>query len=245
MFKQWKTDAVSFWVLIGLVLLLIEVSFFDGGKLFSLFFSVLFIYFGRAKFHRLYGKILFGLGIISLAVGVITMFTIRFLLIALAIYWIREYLQSRKYPKVIALAIEEQRDELRTEELKFERQKLLINKWVGNQQTPSSSYEWQDIHIQNGIGDTTIDLSNTVLPKGESVISIRSSIGKITLLVPYELDIALRHSAVIGNASLFHHMPTRLWNESVQYETEQYREAAQKVKVVTSVWIGDIEVKRV
>ena len=59
---------------------------------------------------------------------------------------------------------------------------LFQNKLFGGQKTPDHEYEWNDINIQTGFGDAVIDLSYTVLPKGESVIFIRNVMGKVTVL---------------------------------------------------------------
>ena len=67
----------------------------------------------------------------------------------------------------------------------------------------------------------------------------------MTILIPYEIDISLRHSVIIGSASVFHFMQTRMWNESMHYTTQEYNVAPQKMKILTSMWIGDLEVKRV
>ncbi|NLM38398.1 MAG: cell wall-active antibiotics response protein, partial [Firmicutes bacterium] len=111
------------------------------------------------------------------------------------------------------------------------------------QKTPNDVYEWNDINIQRGIGDTTIDLSYTVLPQGETVIFIRGFIGNLQVLIPYDVEVEISHSAVIGRSKIFHIEEDKLWNQSVHYQTEEYDQAAQKVKIFTSVILGDLEVK--
>ena len=50
----------------------------------------------------------------------------------------------------------------------FNKNGLLITTTIGsdNKGRPMHAYEWNDINIQNGIGNTVIDLSQTILPKG-------------------------------------------------------------------------------
>ncbi|WP_165967261.1 cell wall-active antibiotics response protein LiaF [Jeotgalibacillus sp. S-D1] len=246
MLRHLQTDVLSSWVLIAAGLVLIEILFFKSGTIFSLFFAALLIYFGRKNFHRFLGKIMLGVGLISLTFTILSMFTLKLIVIALVVYWIGDYFKSKKEPGYIAPVVHEQANgEKNTEVLTFKRQQLLLNKWIGHQHTPHAIYEWEDIQLQNGVGDVVIDLSNTVLPSGESVISIRSGVGKVTILVPYELDVGIRHSAILGTASVFQFQSTRLWNESVSFNSEFYADAPQKVKILTSVWVGDLEVKRV
>lgn len=245
MLKHLETDKVSSWVLIGVGLVLIEILFFSSGMLFSLFLAAVLLYLGRKKFNRFLGKVMFGIGVLTLVLTILSMFTLKLLLIFLIIYWIQHYFKSKNEPNVITPVIEGPVENPKTEVLTFHRQQLLVNKWIGHQQTPQETYAWEDIQLQNGVGDVLIDLSNTVLPVGESVISIRSGIGKVTILIPYELDIGIRHTAIVGSASILNYQSTRLWNESVSFHSEDYFDAPQKVKILTSVWVGDLEVKRV
>ncbi len=48
---------------------------------------------------------------------------------------------------------------------------LFKNKLFGHQQTTEHVYEWNSVNVQGGVGDTVIDLSKTILPKGDAVIS--------------------------------------------------------------------------
>ncbi|KIL47108.1 cell wall-active antibiotics response protein LiaF [Jeotgalibacillus campisalis] len=245
MLSKFKTDLIANWVLLVLGLVLIEILFFSSGTLFSLFFAAVLLYLGRKKFTRFLGKIIFGLGMLTLVLTVLSMFTLKLLVLAGIVYWVSHYFKTQKDPEVIKPEVDFPQDTAISEALKFKRAQLLNNKWVGHQHTPEHTYEWEDIQLQNGIGDVVIDLSNTVLPAGESVISIRSCVGKLTILIPYELDAAIRHSTLIGTASVFQFQTTRLWNESVSFTSESYQSSPQKIKILTSTWMGDLEVKRV
>lgn len=95
-----------------------------------------------------------------------------------------------------------------------------------------------------GIGDTVIDLGNTVLPKGESVIVIRSFIGNVKILVPYEMEVSVSHSVLAGTGKIFEHHEPKMMNQTVSFQSEGYDQAQQKVKIITSMIVGDLEVKR-
>ncbi len=106
-------------------------------------------------------------------------------------------------------------------------------------------YEWNDVNIQGGMGDTVIDLSYTVLPKGETTIFIRNVIGKVTILIPYDVEMSVNHSVFYGSVKILDFYESSSVNRQVKVETTNYESADQKVKVFTSMLIGDIEVKRV
>ncbi|MCB2487462.1 hypothetical protein KQ783_15550, partial [Listeria monocytogenes] len=76
-------------------------------------------------------------------------------------------------------------------------------------------YEWDDINIQTGIGDTIRDLGNTVLPTGESVIMIRRVSGKIRILVPFDIGICIEQSAIFGNIQ-YDKESTSIQNNSIK-----------------------------
>ncbi|WP_166805781.1 MULTISPECIES: cell wall-active antibiotics response protein LiaF [Jeotgalibacillus] len=242
--KWLKEMSLSNWVTACLVLVFIEIILFNSGMIFSFAVAGAFIYFGKRRWDRLYGKILLGVGALSLLTAVLSMVTLRILAVVLIVYLIMKYTESKKDPVTYRAKMESKFKEDK-ERLLLSKKPFFLNKWVGSHSTPDHSFEWEDIHLQNGIGDVLIDLSNTVLPDREVFISMRNLAGNITILVPYELDISIQHAAVAGEASIFKKHSSRLWNENLVYETEHYRSASQKVTIFTSVLVGDIEVKRV
>lgn len=247
MFKQLKTDYISWILLIGIILLFIEISFFEGGLLFSLAFTIGLTYFGRKLYSRKRGKIMFWIGLFATTVTVLNMMIFKFFLLAILVYVIVSFYQSKKNPEVIKPLLVEPVD-VPGEPVKeqvLKKNPLFRNKWFGRQKTPDYIYEWNDINIQGGIGDTIVDLSNTILPKGEAVISIRSFIGNIQILVPYDIEVSIHHSVAAGRADIFYHQEKLVFNQILSYQTADYQNAGQKVKIITSLITGDIEVKRI
>ncbi|WP_445613546.1 cell wall-active antibiotics response protein LiaF [Geobacillus sp. YF-1] len=236
-----KTDYVSWAVLIALVLLAIEISFFHPGWLFSIGLSVALLYIGKQSWPRRRGKVLFSLGGISLVFHMFTMVTARLIVVASLFYFIWKFAQSKQQPTVIRPVITEATSG--NEEI-IERQPLFCNVLFGRQATPEHVYEWDDVNIQTGIGDTVIDVSNTVLPKGEAVIMVRGLIGHVRVLVPYEVETKVVHSAIVGGATVFGHATEQLFNQTFLYQTPSYQAAERKLKIVTSMMIGHLEVKR-
>ncbi|MGJ7036634.1 cell wall-active antibiotics response protein LiaF [Anoxybacillus eryuanensis] len=239
--KKKTTDYVSWVVLLAFMILALEIVFFHPGIIFSVLFSAGFIYIGRKKWNRKLGKITFWLGCIGLVVHVLTMMTVRFLLVALLFYAVIQFAQSKRRPVVI-------RPEMKTNDAETEgvfRQPLFQNMLFGRQKTPEHAYEWSDVNIQTGIGDTIIDLSYTVVPKGEATIVIRGWIGNVHIFVPYEMEVSVVHSVLFGAASIFSKETERLWNQTFIYQTPAYETAGQKLKIITSMAIGNVEVKRI
>ncbi|NYE08256.1 lia operon protein LiaF [Bacillus niacini] len=244
MFKNTKNNYTEWLVIIGVVVLLLEVLFFNSGLVFSLLFSCGMIYLGRKRTGKKFGKFLFFAGIISFIIHVFSMMTFRFLLLAILIHFIIQYTNSKKNPNKIALDIKESEHALQEETL-IKTKPLFENIFFGQQKTPSSVYEWNDINIQSGIGDTIIDLSYTVLPKGETIIFIRNVIGNIQIQIPYEIEVSVHHSSVIGATTVLENHQAQVFNQAFHLKTADYDHAEQKIKIFTSLLVGNLEVSRI
>ncbi|MFD2445097.1 cell wall-active antibiotics response protein LiaF [Bacillus sp. CGMCC 1.16607] len=245
MLKRIKSDYVSWMILIGAVILLLEVTFFNSGLIFSLFISIVMVYLGRKSMQRKLGKLLFWGGIVFFTASVFNMMTFRFLLLAILIHFVIQFAQSKRVPSVISPLVKEKSDQPKQVEQVIHRKPLFRNILFGQQRTPDHVYEWNDINIQTGVGDTIIDLSYTVLPKGETVVFIRNFIGNVQIFVPYDYEVSVHHSVLMGTSTVFDHHEPKMFNQVLQMQTADYEKAEQKVKIFTSVFLGDIEVKRI
>lgn len=242
MFQKLKSEYLSWMMLIGAFFLLLDIFFFNRGSIFSLIVAAGMIYLGRKWMPKTSGKLLLGAGIIFLAINALNMLVIKFFFLALLGVYIYQYAQRKKHPEKITPIIHSEQERTAN---KVTAKPLFQNRLFGGHKTPDHVYEWNDINIFNGIGDSVIDLSYTVLPKGESVIFIRNVMGKITILVPYDIEISVHHSVLFGNARIFDYEENALFNRLLTVHTEDYEHAKHKVKIFTSTMIGDIEVKRV
>jgi lia operon protein LiaF len=244
MFKNAKNDYIGWLVLIGIVILLLEILFFNRGLIFSLFISGGMIYLGRKKAGKKLGKILFIGGIIFFVLSIVNMMTFKFLLIAILLHFFIQFLNSKKNPNKITPDIIKD-EPAQQEETMIQSKPLFENIFFGQQKTPFGVYEWNDVNIQAGIGDTTIDLSYTMLPNGETVIFIRNIIGNIQILVPYEIDVSIHHSCVAGSATVFGNHHSKIFNQVFQLKTPGYEKSEHKVKIVTTLVVGNLEVSRI
>ncbi|ABO65822.1 MULTISPECIES: cell wall-active antibiotics response protein LiaF [Geobacillus] len=239
--QQKKTDYVSWAVLLIFLLFVVEIAFFHPGLLFSIGLAIALLYIGKQSWPRKRGKVLFWIGGISLVFHVFTMVTARLVIVAGLFYVLWKFFQSKQQPTVIRPVIIEAKD---SQGEVIDRKPLFHNVLFGRQTTPEHVYEWDDVNIQTGIGDTVIDVSNTVLPKGEAVIVVRGLIGHVRVLVPYEVETKVVHSAIFGGGTVFGQEARHLLNQTLIYQTPSYQAAERKLKIVTSLMIGHLEVKR-
>jgi lia operon protein LiaF len=244
MLKNMKSDYISWIIFIGGIVLLLEVLFFNRGLIFSLILSSGMIYAGRKKRAKKKGKFLFWLGIFFFCASIFNMMTFKFLLFAVFLHFFIQYVTSKKQPKKVSPILTEPK-KLLEEEMTVQSKPLLENVLFGQQKTPDTVYEWDDINIQAGVGDTMIDLSYTVFPKGETVIFIRNVIGNIHILVPYEMEVSIHHSVLAGSTTIFDFQDSKIFNKVYHLKTLEYEKAEQKVKIFTSLIVGNIEVSRI
>jgi lia operon protein LiaF len=244
MIRNIKSDYLNWIIIAGIILLLLEVLFFNGGLIVTFLLSIGCIYLGKKWKPRFRGKAFFWVGWFWLIVTVLNMMTFRYFLCVVLLYIIVQFFQSQKQPKQIKPIILEEQSETGSDPF-IKREKIFENKFFTSQMSPEHVYEWNDVNIQVGIGNTVIDLSDTVLPKGEAIISIRSLVGNVQILVPYEVEVHVNHSVLAGTVAIFQDQEQKIVNETLVYETAEYAQGEQKVKLITSVISGKLEVKRV
>ncbi len=113
--------------------------------------------------------------------------------------------------------------------------------WIGVQKIGKDTFEWDDINISQLMGDTIIDLGNTVLPNEQNTIMIRKGIGRIRVIVPIGIGVKLCHNAFIGEAK-FDGQQLELKNETITMYSERFESSHKKIIIISSVLVGEIEV---
>lgn len=113
--------------------------------------------------------------------------------------------------------------------------------WIGVQKIGKDTFEWDDINISQLMGDTIIDLGNTVLPNEQNTIMIRKGIGRIRVIVPIGIGVKLCHNAFIGEVK-FDDQQIELKNETITMYSERFESSNKKITIISSVLVGEIEV---
>lgn len=242
MFKQISTQTYNWILIIGVILFLFEIVFFFGGAIVPALFAAIFTYVGWKYLSTLWGKILFWISLISFIFSVLNLMAIRFFVLAAVVILLINYTKATKNVKY---ENPELPAESRLAEDLVRKDPLFDHRIFDEQRTSEYAYQWRDVNTHGLMGDRIIDLSNTVLPNDTAIISIRHGIGNIEIYVPYEVEVSIHHSAIFGRAEIFNRADEKLFNQSVFYQTKNYDHATTRVKIVTSLLSGDIEVKRI
>jgi lia operon protein LiaF len=133
---------------------------------------------------------------------------------------------------------------VQTEQVKSHNSERTKQQLFGNQRIGTQVYEWDDINIAVFSGDTIIDLGNTLLPKDDNIVIVRKGFGRTRLLVPVGVAISLEHATLFGNV-LFEEEHLSLKNESIRIYSNDYDENPRRLKIITNILLGDIEVIRI
>ena len=118
--------------------------------------------------------------------------------------------------------------------------------FIGDVHIGQDYFQLAPMNISHFIGDTVIDLTKAQIPYGETRINVSSFIGDVKIFVPDDMDIGIvaESSAFIGDLKVLNQKQGGFMS-SLSAESSYYGEASKKVKLVVSVFVGDIKVNLV
>ncbi|AXI01405.1 hypothetical protein DV702_14835 [Sporosarcina sp. PTS2304] len=219
--------------IVFLLLVFIEAVFFSNGNIIFLLLGGGFLYYG----YRRQEKWTAILGLLFAVIALLTLWSVRLLILGIVLYTLLKMWKGMPANEVFG--------DLRKPRAR-RSQGILNNRLFSVQSTPFSTYEWEDVHIQGFFANLHVDVTDTVLPKGASFISIRQLYGKILIELPYDIPVRIHYVTLFGEADLLNRGKERLLNETIQekdgYETKQPNDPEIIITVFT--WMGDVEVRR-
>ncbi|QXE01229.1 cell wall-active antibiotics response protein LiaF [Terribacillus sp. DMT04] len=236
-------DMVRWLLITAAVVFLAEILISGTGVLIGAGIGIFIIYLGRRRLSAGKKPILLWIGIAIVALSLLQSFAFYLVLTAGIIYYFSKiHDNTADKPQVYHPSFEQTESE---QEQVFEQKSLFQNSLFGAQSAGSGVYEWKDTNIQAFLGDTNIDLNYTVLPKEEAVLMVRKVLGNVRIVVPYDMEVDVHHSVVYGSVTIFDHKEKNSWNKVIHLRTKGYQQSSQRVKIVTSVVAGKLEVVRV
>lgn len=124
---------------------------------------------------------------------------------------------------------------------KEETVKKIRRKWFNDDTFGDEIYEWEDVNITKLAGDTVVDLGNTILPKENNIVMLRKGFGDTKLLVPEEVAVSLDLSVLLGKVKIGNE-ELILKNETLKWRSDRYEQSSRKIKLISNVLFGEIEV---
>lgn len=225
--NRFSTDQLTSISIAVLLIVFVELTIFNNGGAFLLIIGALLLYYSFSKNKKMF----FWAGCFFIFIAILSIWSLRLLIVGIIIYIL--YKHVKKEQKIVKLDSQQ-----------LEVTSLQKNELFGNTSSPIENYKWEDIQIQKFIGDITIDTTETILPTGTSVISIRQSIGKVTIILPYEIPFRLHYSTILGEAKIVGNASKRLINERLIFEDGNPENAKRKLFIHVATWLGDVEVIR-
>ena len=211
---------------------------------FSIFFITLSIFLIVIGYQLLKRKksftayILMTLGVAALLFALFTSVSFALIFAVLIIY--NSYQLFRSSSNKSKPAIETRPNPLKSKAY-VQIEPYFKNKLVGEYRNFQQHYACDDINIQTGFGDVQIDLSDTIIPQGETVILIRGMVGNIHLDIPSDIGISIQMSLLCGKINLLKDSKTA-FNVTQKYQSVDYKNTSRKIKIVITLLVGDIEV---
>ncbi|MEZ7172659.1 cell wall-active antibiotics response protein LiaF [Sporosarcina sp. OR05] len=231
--RKLDTSKMTFWIIAFLLLIFVESAFLSNGNIIFLLLGAGFTYFGFKKRT----KWMTFVGFFFIVMALLTLWSLRMLLLALFVYILYHLWKGVPAEEIMR-------------PVKSVPQAtpngIWKNKWFSVQSSPFSSYEWEDIQIQGFFGDIHVDVTDTVLPKGTSFISVRQGFGRIKIDVPYEIPVRIHYTTLFGEARILDISPKRMINETLYTKDGYEGVTGERAELIISLatWMGDIEVTR-
>ena len=119
----------------------------------------------------------------------------------------------------------------------------VIDRIIGDVRLGGPGTTAQNSNVLSLIGDVDIDLRQSVIPDGETVIRVRSLIGDVDVMAPLDVAVFAGASVVIGEARVMDKRRNGFFLDIVS-STPDYATATRKVRVEVDMLIGDVVVMR-
>ncbi|MUG43894.1 cell wall-active antibiotics response protein LiaF [Paenibacillus woosongensis] len=118
--------------------------------------------------------------------------------------------------------------------------------FIGDVHLGQDYFQLQPMNISHFIGDTVIDLTKAQIPYGETKINVSAFIGDVKVFIPEDMDIGITatSSALIGDLKVLSQKRGGFLS-NVNAQSPHYGEAGKRIKLVVSVFVGDVKVNMV
>ncbi len=118
-----------------------------------------------------------------------------------------------------------------------------IKSKIGDLFVGGPNWPLRDSFIEQKIGSIRMDLSETPIPEGETVLEVECKMGDVDVRLPEGLAVSIEAHCKIGSVTLFDRSSNG--SGALFYQSEGYQDAERKVRLLIEVKIGDLNVQRV
>jgi hypothetical protein len=118
----------------------------------------------------------------------------------------------------------------------------VISNSAGDLRIGGANWKLESSRIAMRAGTIRLDLRDTFIPEGETVLDIECKAGDVVIFLPDGLDVQIESRVKLGSNRL---LDQRTSNGTLYYSSNGYAEAERKVRLQILVKFGDIHVTRV
>ncbi|RAV19211.1 cell wall-active antibiotics response protein LiaF [Paenibacillus contaminans] len=105
-----------------------------------------------------------------------------------------------------------------------------------------SPWVLKNMSVWNIIGEVNMDLSLAIPEQKESVVILQGIIGDIDIVVPEDMGVSVQSSLMFGQVDVAREKEAGLLNK-VAWQSPNYETSEQKVKLIVSYIVGDVDIK--
>jgi lia operon protein LiaF len=106
-----------------------------------------------------------------------------------------------------------------------------------------SGKEIRNENFSHGFGDFNLDLTQVIIPDGESKVRASLGFGDLKVIVPNEVALKVHASAGFGEAELFDQKSEGI-GPSENYQSNNYVASARKLNLDASVGFGQVQIRK-
>ena len=107
----------------------------------------------------------------------------------------------------------------------------------------SGAWTVGDEEIWAGVGDVRLDLTEAVIPPGESTIKVYGLVDELRLTVPEDAPVSVSSWALLTDGKVYGEKQES-WLTSVDVKNDAYDSAEARVKVESFALVSELRVKR-
>jgi len=106
--------------------------------------------------------------------------------------------------------------------------------------------EWQvaDEETWIGVGDVDLDLTQAVIPAGETKLRLVGFVGDVSVRVPQSVGLTVNASGFVTDAKVLGHKQD-LFLSPLHFATDDYAAAERKIRLDTTFFVHDLKVRQV
>lgn len=131
---------------------------------------------------------------------------------------------------------------LRSKKMHPDESYMQKHKLMESMKWDKSPWVLKNMSVWNIIGEVNMDLSLAIPEQKESVVILQGIIGDIDIVVPEDMGVSVQCSLMFGQVDVAREKEAGLLNK-VAWQSPNYETSEQKVKLIVSYIVGDVDIK--